>query len=65
MWQNLTHHTIIFGLVTLTLKFDLLFKNFKEEGFQCSVESSDYYLDVLYTVALPGLAFASVEYIPR
>ena len=28
LWQNLSQHTIIFYLVTLTLKFDLLFKNF-------------------------------------
>ena len=28
LWQDLSHHTIIFDLVTLTLKFDLLFKNF-------------------------------------
>ena len=28
LWQDLSHHTIIFYLVTLTLKFDLLFKNF-------------------------------------
>ena len=28
LWQDLSHNTIIFDLVTLTLKFDLLFKNF-------------------------------------
>ena len=28
LWQDLSHHNIIFDLVTLTLKFDLLFKNF-------------------------------------
>ena len=28
LWQDLSHYTIIFDLVTLTLKFDLLFKNF-------------------------------------
>ena len=28
IWQDLSHHTLIFDLVTLTLKFDLLFKNF-------------------------------------
>ena len=28
LWQDLSHHTIIFYLVTLTLKFDLLLKNF-------------------------------------
>ena len=28
LWQDLSYHTIIFDLVTLTLKFDLLFKNF-------------------------------------
>ena len=28
LWQDLSHDTIIFYLVTLTLKFDLLFKNF-------------------------------------
>ena len=28
LWQDLSHHSIIFYLVTLTLKFDLLFKNF-------------------------------------
>ena len=28
LWQDISRHTIIFGLVTLTLKFDLLFKNF-------------------------------------
>ena len=27
LWQDLSHHTTIFDLVTLTLKFDLLFKN--------------------------------------
>ena len=27
LWQDLSHHTIIVDLVTLTLKFDLLFKN--------------------------------------
>ena len=27
LWQDLSLHTIIFDLVTLTLKFDLLFKN--------------------------------------
>ena len=27
LWQDLSHQTIIFYLVTLTLKFDLLFKN--------------------------------------
>ena len=26
--QDLSHHTIIFDLVTLTLEFDILFKNF-------------------------------------
>ena len=26
--QDLSHHTVIFDLMTLTLKFDLLFKNF-------------------------------------
>ena len=29
LWQDLSNHTIIFDLVTLTLKFDLFFKNFK------------------------------------
>ena len=28
LWQDLSHDTIIFDLVTLTLKFDLLLKNF-------------------------------------
>ena len=28
LWQDLSLHAIIFDLVTLTLKFDLLFKNF-------------------------------------
>ena len=28
LWQDLSHGTIIFDLVTLTLKFDLLLKNF-------------------------------------
>ena len=28
LWQDLSYHTLIFDLVTLTLKFDLLFKNF-------------------------------------
>ena len=28
LWQDLSLHTIIFDLVTLTLKFDLFFKNF-------------------------------------
>ena len=28
LWQNLSHHTMIYDLVTLTLNFDLLFKNF-------------------------------------
>ena len=28
LWQDLFHYTIIFDLVTLTLKFDLIFKNF-------------------------------------
>ena len=28
LWQDLSYHTVIFDLVTLTLKFDLLFKNF-------------------------------------
>ena len=28
LWQDLSYHTIIFDLVTLTLKIDLLFKNF-------------------------------------
>ena len=28
LWQDLSYHTIIFDLVTLTLKFDLLLKNF-------------------------------------
>ena len=28
LWQDLSHHTIIFDLVTLTLKFVLLLKNF-------------------------------------
>ena len=28
LWQDLSHHSIIFDLVTLTLKFDLIFKNF-------------------------------------
>ena len=28
LWQDLSYHTIISDLVTLTLKFDLLFKNF-------------------------------------
>ena len=28
LWQDLSRHTKIFYLVTLTLKFDLLFKNF-------------------------------------
>ena len=28
LWQDLSFHTKIFDLVTLTLKFDLLFKNF-------------------------------------
>ena len=28
LWQDLSHHAIIFYLVTLTLKFDLLLKNF-------------------------------------
>ena len=26
LWQDLSHHTIIFYLITLTLKFDLLSK---------------------------------------
>ena len=28
LWQDLSHGAIIFDLVTLTLKFDLLLKNF-------------------------------------
>ena len=28
LWQDLSHGTIIFDLVTLTVKFDLLLKNF-------------------------------------
>ena len=28
LWQDLSHHAIIFYLVTLTLNFDLLFKDF-------------------------------------
>ena len=28
LWQDLSRHSIIFDPVTLTLKFDLLFKNF-------------------------------------
>ena len=28
LWQDLSQDTIIFDLVTLTLKFDLFFKNF-------------------------------------
>ena len=28
LWQDLSHHSIIFDLVTLTLKFDLFTKNF-------------------------------------
>ena len=28
LWQDLSHHTIILDLVTLILKFGLLFKNF-------------------------------------
>ena len=27
LWQDLSYHTMFFDLVTLTLKFDLLFKN--------------------------------------
>ena len=29
LWQYLSRHSIVFDLVILTLKFDLLFKNFK------------------------------------
>ena len=32
LWQDLSHHTIIFDLMTLTLKFGLLSKNFNH-GF--------------------------------
>ena len=28
LWPDLSHHTLIFELVTLTSKFDLLFRNF-------------------------------------
>ena len=58
LWQDLSHGSIIFYLVTLTLKFDLLLKNFNH-GFylvmvaarQASLSSDNsYFYDIVVPV---------------
>ena len=45
------------------MKYDL---EVKEEGFTPYGQSRDFYLGrVIYTVSLPGLAFAGEECVPR
>ena len=61
LWQDLSHGTVIFDLVTLTLKFDLLLKNFNSgfylhfilvmvAAWEASLSSDNSYLPLKYDV---------------
>ena len=50
LWQNLSHGTIIFDLVTLTLKFDLLLKNFNLGHNFLTRSDRAFYIALVYSL---------------